>query len=58
MDPVSMSQPSYASQVIDRAAAKQNDVLLQLTKAVQSAEVAQAKPLANLLKTSKFEAYA
>jgi len=59
MDPVSMSQQSsYASQVITKAQQTQGVVLLQLLEAVQSAEVAQAKPLGNLLNISKFDAYA
>ena len=58
MDPVSMSQPSYASQVMTKAQQTQGTVLLQLLAAVKSAEIAQAKPLANLLDTSRFNAYA
>jgi len=58
MDPVSMSQQSYASQVISKALEKQNAALLQLTEAVKSVEVAQAKPLANLLNMNNIDAYA
>jgi hypothetical protein len=58
MDPVTMSQPSYASQVISKAQQTQGTVLLQLLKAINSAEMAQAKPLANLLDTSRFDTYA
>jgi hypothetical protein len=59
MDPVSMSQSSsYSSQVITKAQQTQGVVLLQLLDAIRNAEVAQAKPLANLLDTSKFDVYA
>ena len=59
MDPVSMSQSSsYASQVISRAQQTQGNVLIQLLAAIQNAEEAQAKPLGNILDTSKFDSYA
>ncbi|MFA6449005.1 MAG: hypothetical protein WCX65_06050 [bacterium] len=58
MDPVSMSQSSYASQIITKSQQTHGNVLIQLLKAVSDAEVAQAKPLANLLEKNSIDVYA
>ncbi len=53
-----VSSSSYASQIISQAQQKQGDVLIRLITALNHCEVAQAKPLANLGDTSRFDAYA
>jgi hypothetical protein len=58
MDAVSMTSPSYSSQMISSAAQKQGVSLLQLLEAVKHAEIAQAKPLANIGDVRKFDTYA
>ena len=44
--------------MISKAQQTQGNALIQLLQAVQNAEIAQAKPLANLLDTSMFDTYA
>jgi hypothetical protein len=58
MDAVSMTSPSYSSQMVSSAAQKQGAVLLQLLEAVKHAEIAQAKPLVDISEVRKIDAYA
>ena len=58
MEAVSMSQSSYASQLINAAIQKQGTALLALFEVVHQAEVAHAKPLANLANVNKIDVYA
>lgn len=59
MNPVSMnSDTSYASRIISTAKQKQGNVLIQLLEAVRMAQVAQAKPLANLRNIVRVDVYA
>ncbi len=58
MDAVSISTPSYATQIISNATQKQSVVLIQLLSAVKSAEIAQGKPLANIGEVHQIDIYA
>lgn len=59
MNPVSMSSDSsYTSRIISAAKQKQGNVLIQLLEGVRMAQVAQAKPLANLRNIVRVDVYA
>ncbi len=53
-----MSSSSFVSQIISQSQQKQGVVLLQLFDVVKQAEVAQGKPLANIMNVPNFDKYA
>ncbi len=58
MNAVSMNTSSYASRIILQSQQQIGNALIQLMTALNHVEVAQAKPLANLNDTSRFDTYA